>query len=112
MAVRLLLDQNLPRRAVKVFETLGIEAIHVHSVGLANQSDRKIWRYASQNQLVIVTKDADFTQIQDLTVRIPVRVVWLRVGNLTNMALFPWILTHWPRAQELLDQGHTMIELR
>jgi predicted nuclease of predicted toxin-antitoxin system len=108
----LLLDQNIARSAVKHFASLGVNAVHVANVGLANKSDREIWRYASRNKLIIVTKDSDFAQIHDLTRVSPVRVVWLRLGNTTNRILFPWLTQHWPHAQALLDQGHLLVELK
>ena len=106
-----LLDQNLPRRAVNVFAELGIDAVHVSSLALAGKPDRDIWRYAAANDLVIVTKDVDFTQIQDLTLQKLPAVVLLGIGNTTNKVFFPWLRVNWHRAQTLLDRGHTLIEL-
>ncbi len=106
-----LLDQNLPRRAVSVFKELGIDAVHVHTVKLSGKPDRDIWRYAALNNLIIVTKDVDFTQIHDLTLKSPVRVVWLRIGNTSNKTLLPWLRLNWSRAQLRLNEGHDLIEL-
>jgi predicted nuclease of predicted toxin-antitoxin system len=111
MQPTLLIDQNLPRRAVLVFEEIGLVAVHVTSIKLAGMPDKAIWRYAADKNLVIVTKDIDFTQIRDLTLKRPVRVVRLGVGNTTNQTLFPWLRINWPRAQARLDQGHILIEL-
>jgi predicted nuclease of predicted toxin-antitoxin system len=69
------LDQNLPRRAVSAFKELGIDAVHVHTVKLSGKPDRHIWRYAALNNLIIVTKDVDFTQLHDISLKSPVRVV-------------------------------------
>lgn len=109
--MKILLDQNLPRSAVRVFERLGIDAVHVGSVKLTGRPDQEVWRFAAENDRVIVTKDSDFTQILDLTQKKSVRVVLLKVGNTTNRVFFPWLLINWPRAQSLLDQGHSLIEL-
>jgi predicted nuclease of predicted toxin-antitoxin system len=108
----ILIDQNLPRRATQVFEQFGLNAIHVSSVRLSGRPDQEIWRYAAMNDMVIVTKDLDFSQIYDLALKKPVRVVILRVGNTTNSTLFPWLSANWQRAQLRLDQGHTLVELR
>jgi predicted nuclease of predicted toxin-antitoxin system len=111
MDASLLIDQNLPRRVVGTFETLGVDAVHVTSVGLAGKPDRDIWRYAAANNRVIVTKDIDFAQITDLTLKGPVRVVRLCIGNTSNKFLFAWLLANWSRAQAKLVEGHVFIEL-
>ena len=110
--MRVLLDQNLPAKAAKVFAELGVEAEHVKTIGLAGRADGEVWRRAAETGAVIVTKDVDFTQIQDFVLKRPVRVVWVRIGNTSNQILIPWLRTHWPRAQALLDAGHQIIELR
>jgi predicted nuclease of predicted toxin-antitoxin system len=112
MALGLLLDQNLPFGAVKVFKELGISATHVSSVGLAGRTDREIWRYAAARDLVVVTKDQDFMLINDLGLSTPVRVVLLAIGNTTNRHLFPRLQVNWKRAQALLDAGNVLIVLQ
>jgi predicted nuclease of predicted toxin-antitoxin system len=106
-----LLDQNLPRGAVKVFQELGFSATHVSSVKLDDASDKAIWRYAAANNLVIVTKDMDFAEIHDPMLRGPVNVVRLLVGNTTNRSLYPWLRENWHLAQMQLDSGQSFVEL-
>jgi predicted nuclease of predicted toxin-antitoxin system len=109
--MKVLLDQNLPRRAVQIFGQLGIDAVHVSSVKLSGKPDLDIWRFAADHDRVIITKDSDFIQIQDFANRRTVKVVHLRIGNTTNKFLFLWLRENWSRAQTLLDQGHNLIEL-
>jgi predicted nuclease of predicted toxin-antitoxin system len=107
----LLLDQNLPRGAVKVFRELGMSATHVSSVRLDGSSDMAIWRYAAAHNMVIVTKDMDFAEIHDARLHAPVCVVRLLIGNTINRLLYPWLRENWHLAQMQLDSGQTFVEL-
>lgn len=53
---------------------------HVAVEGLQLASDLAVWDYAADNDLVIVTKDADFHQ-RSFLFGAPPKVVWLRLGN-------------------------------
>lgn len=76
---RLLLDQNLsPRLVDRLHETFDVA--HVRHRGLAAASDDEVWRFARENGLAIVTKDADFEELAILR-GAPPKVVWLRLGN-------------------------------
>ncbi len=58
---------------------------HVRLVGLGGASDTAIWEWASQELLLLVTKDEDFL---DLSVArgFPPKVVCLAIGNASNAA--------------------------
>lgn len=58
--MKLLLDQGLPRSAVRHLADLGIVAEHVGDIGLARASDAHILDVARERQEVVVTLDADF----------------------------------------------------
>lgn len=55
----LLLDQNLSPRLIDRLADVFPNSVHVQSVGLGTAFDDQVWNYARQNDLVIVTKDAD-----------------------------------------------------
>ncbi len=42
--------------------------------------DRAVWDYARQHELIIVTKDADFSEMS-LLFNFPPKVIWIRRGN-------------------------------
>lgn len=78
-----LIDNNLsPKLAIVLKETYhGI--IHVADVMLDEADDIKIWKYATDNNLNILTKDADFNDIQQLR-GYPPKIVWIRSGNVST----------------------------
>ena len=76
----LLFDENLSPRLVDRLMDIYPGSIHVSSVGLGNEFDRVVWDYARQNDYMIVTKDADFSEISTL-LGFPPKVVWIRRGN-------------------------------
>jgi len=81
--VRLLLDQNLSDRLLRVLEDPYPGSIHVRQVGLSAADDADLWTFASSEGLVIVSKDSDFHQ-RSLVHGHPPKVVWIRLGNCTT----------------------------
>jgi predicted nuclease of predicted toxin-antitoxin system len=58
--VRLLFDENLSSRLVRLLADLYPDSVHVRDIGLASADDIAVWEYAKQNALTVVSKDADF----------------------------------------------------
>jgi predicted nuclease of predicted toxin-antitoxin system len=78
--VRLLFDENLSRRLISRFADIYPDSEHVVTAGLEVEADLRVWEYAREHGLTIVTRDWDFLQLS--TVRgAPPKVIWLRIGN-------------------------------
>lgn len=58
--MRLLLDQNLSWRLVRLLESNFPDVVHVSTLGLSQATDQQIWLYAMLHQFIIVSKDSDF----------------------------------------------------
>ena len=78
--MKLLLDENLSPKLARSLQALFPGSAHVEECGLAAKGDDEIWRYASENDYVILSKDSDFYDRSALYGG-PPKVVWLRVGN-------------------------------
>ena len=78
--MKLLFDQNLPPRLTDSLADLYPESSHVMDLELDQASDREIREFAFQNGYTIVTKDADFGDL-NLILGFPPKVVWIRRGN-------------------------------
>ena len=78
--MKLLLDQNLSLKLVGRLRDLFPGSLHVSNVGLGESSDKEVWEYARVGDFVLVTKDADFSELSILF-GAPPKVIWLQVGN-------------------------------
>lgn len=88
--MRLLVDAQLPPALAIWLGQRGCPATAVRSVGLRDSDDGSIWNFALSGGWTVVTKDEDFVSRCVMTPAAP-PVVWLRVGNCTNDALFAWL---------------------
>jgi predicted nuclease of predicted toxin-antitoxin system len=100
---RFLIDANLPYR----FAVWRGEAfVHVFDLG-ESWSDLEIWRYAQENDLAIVTKDADFSDWVMLS-EPPPKVIHLRIGNMRMRDFHQLIQKIWPEVSHRIE-SHKLI---
>ena len=78
--MKLLFDENLSHRLVKLLAAAFPGSEHVRNVSLKSSADPLIWEYAKQYGFAIVSKDTDFEQ-RALLHGHPPKVVWVRLGN-------------------------------
>ena len=100
-----LFDENLPIN-IQFSPLLPLE--HVTDLG-ESLSDTEIWEYAKINDLVIVTKDADFSE-RIITSSPPPRVVHLRFGNMRKRGFHAFLSRVWPRI-EVLIKTHKLVNV-
>lgn len=79
----ILVDNNLSYRVASILKATYKGIIHVSSVGLDTVDDLVLWAYATNNELSILTKDADFNHIQQLN-GFPPKIIWIRSGNVST----------------------------
>jgi len=84
--VKFLFDENLSHRLVQMLDDIAPCSVHPRNIGLLGASDDDIWRYARQQDFVIVSKDDDFRQ-RAMLFGPPPKVVWLVVGNAGTRAI-------------------------
>jgi predicted nuclease of predicted toxin-antitoxin system len=96
--MKLLFDHNLPPLLVSRLADLFPQSQHVFPLGMDRASDWEIRDFAKQNDYFIVTKDADFSDLCVLF-GFPPRIIWIRRGNCSAMAL-----------EEILRRHHRVIE--
>jgi predicted nuclease of predicted toxin-antitoxin system len=78
--VKLLFDQNLSHRLVEMLADIYLGSEHVKILDMHREPDAVIWKFAKENDFVIVSKDNDFHQ-RSFLCGWPPKVVWLRLGN-------------------------------
>ena len=92
-----LFDGNVPARLQFVPK---LPIIPLSKVG-PNPSDSQIWNFARTHDLVVVSKDADFSD-RIITSSPPPRVVHLRFGNLRRNEYQALLARRWPQIESLL----------
>jgi len=78
--MKLLFDENLSPKLVRLLGDLFPDSIHVRDVGLKAADDPLVWDYAKDKTLMIVSKDSDMHQ-RSFVFGYPPKVVWVRLGN-------------------------------
>ncbi len=98
-----LLDENLPRRLTF---TPSLPVVFSTSLG-DSPSDTALWSYGREHTLVIVTKDADFSD-RIMQAAPPPWIVHLRFGNLRRNDFHSLLARMWPGIEALLPD-HKLI---
>ena len=93
---RFLIDAQLPPGLAVHLRECGHIVEHVNRVRLGGANDIAIWNYAKRHRAVLITKDEDFLALSGREPLGP-QVVWVRIGNISNDAL-------WRRIGPVLDE--------
>ena len=78
--MKLLFDHNLSPSLVNRLRDLYPDSNHVYRLGFDQLPDREIWEYGKRDNFLIVTKDADFSDLSLLR-GFPPKIIWIRRGN-------------------------------
>jgi predicted nuclease of predicted toxin-antitoxin system len=109
--VKFLVDNQLPSALAKWLIAKGQEAFHVLDIGLAEAKDEEIWKYASANSCVLITKDEDFSR-PAASEQSSVCVVWVRLGNCRTAVLLTAFDSLLPQLLKALEGGARLVEIR
>ena len=93
----ILLDENLPA-SLTLPTSLPVQ--HASILG-ASPSDSDIWDFAKIHDLVVITKDADFSHRVSFSTP-PPRVVHVRIGNTRTRELTALLEKVWPQVESHL----------
>jgi len=85
-----IVDANLP-----YYFSLWHSKEYVHVIDIdPNMKDSDIWRYAKENALTIITKDADFSDRIQLQLPLP-KVIHIKFGNMRMKEFYNVISKIW-----------------
>ncbi len=85
-----LIDANLPSR-FSIWDSQEYEhVVHIND----ELKDSEIWQYAKENNLTIVTKDADFSDLAMLN-NPPPKVIHFKIGNMKMKAFYQFTTKVW-----------------
>jgi predicted nuclease of predicted toxin-antitoxin system len=102
--MKLLFDQNISFRVLRLLPDSFANCRHVRSVGLNDCNDAKIWQYAKQNGFTVVTFDADFFDISILR-GFPPKIIWFRTGNLTTSEIVECVIRNYDKIVAFIDNS-------
>lgn len=63
-----------------------------------------IWEFAREKDLVIVTKDSDFPDLQGVK-GFPPKIVWVRIGNCSTAEMLEVLRDHHPQICNMRTDG-------
>ena len=100
-----LIDVNLP-----YYFGLWNTNDYIHQIDInPSAKDKEIWAYAKENQMVIITKDSDFSS-RIILGHPPPKVIHLKIGN-TSMGEFHQIIHDcWTEVLSLIE-SHKLIRV-
>jgi len=92
--MKLLFDQNLSFQLVLNLADLFPDSNHVYAINLDRAQDSEVYEYACREGFTLVTKDADFGDLNVLR-GFPPKVVWIRRGNCSTGAIGDILRRHY-----------------
>ena len=108
--IRFLIDAQLPPGLARRLAARSYPSEHVNRVKLGVASDTAIWRHAARTGATLLTKDEDFVALANGDPSGP-QVVWIRIGNISNDALWRAIDPQLDEIIEALDAGERIVEV-
>jgi predicted nuclease of predicted toxin-antitoxin system len=98
--VKLLFDHHLSPTLVARLGELFPESNHVWHLGLHDVTDETVWLFAREHGFMVVSKDADFSEIS-MALGYPPKLIWLRIKNWPTNDIEHLIRTNYSRIAEL-----------
>ena len=92
-----LLDENVP---IRLLFNPSLPMIHSKDLG-ESLSDSLLWDYARKNDLVMITKDSDFSN-RVMIAEPPPWVIHLRIGNMRKRDFHLFLARVWNQIESLL----------
>jgi len=92
--MKLLLDQNLSFKLCRMLADIFPDSAQAQQLGLAEAKDHVLWQHARDHDLLRVTHNADFAEMAGLYGP-PPKVIWLRCGNQSTMAIAQLLREHY-----------------
>jgi predicted nuclease of predicted toxin-antitoxin system len=105
------LDNQLPPALAAWMRTaLSIDCVPVRDLELQRATDHDIFVAAREARAIVMTKDADFSELLERHGS-PPQVVLVTCGNTTNARLRRLVDAAWPVLLPMLERGEPLVEL-
>lgn len=102
--------QISPAIAFWIKHNFAIDAVSLRDIGLRDAEDTDIFQAAKSAGAVIMTKDADFSILQD-RLGAPPQILWVTCGNTSNARLKEILSIALVEAINFLSSGEPLVEI-
>jgi len=109
--VKFLVDHQLPPALAEFFRGHGHESRHVRELGLKSDDDLTIWRFATTNDFVLISKDRDFFDFATHPNENG-KLIWVRLGNCRNQPLLQAFEKFLPQMLQSFADDSRIVEIR
>ncbi len=100
-----LIDANLPRRIIRIFQERGHNAVHTLDLPEGNlTADTTLLNYADENNCAVATKDSDFSTSFWLQDR-PNKLLLISTGNIRNTELETLLIANFDQLISALTEN-------
>ena len=84
---KILIDQNIPKRAMDWLNQKGFEIVTLADVNLRGATDKKIAAFAIQNKMAVLTQDVDFAKMYHTLYRRKLAVILVNTKEGTTQSI-------------------------
>jgi len=106
------LDAQLsPMIADWISKNFNVFCTAVRDLELRDATDIKIFNEARNADAIVITKDIDFSILQE-RFGSPPKIIWLTCGNTSNKRLKEIFTTNLQKAFDLLGEGEKIVEIK
>lgn len=109
--MRFLIDAQLPPGLARRLADAGHDAVHLHEVLPQEAKDIEVAEEANRRRAVLITKDEDFVDLSHRGILL-VPLLWIRLGNTTNAALWQKLAPLLPEIERAFAAGEKIVEIR
>ncbi len=109
--MKFLCDVHISYQIVNYLKSLGFDTIHVNEIlNGCFTKDNEICKYADLNDLIVITKDADFRNSFFIN-KTPKKIIKINLGNISNKELIRIISNNIKEIQKLNSLATFLVEV-
>jgi predicted nuclease of predicted toxin-antitoxin system len=109
--MKLLLDQNISYKAIKLLSDVYEDIAQVGRLGMSQIDDAMIWQFARTHNYTMVTFD-DYFEERNILSHTPIKVIWLRCQNTSTANVTRLLLENAEKIHQFYeDNAFSCIEL-
>ena len=106
------LDAQLPPSlAAWIRDNFKVDCLPVRDIGLHDAADFDIFQQAKAENVIVMTKDKDFTELLYVH-KAPPKIIWLTCGNTSKEQLKHILTSQLNKALRILESGNDLVEIQ